>query len=102
MGNILGILTLLAIVAGVNGQILEQLLGRWENATINKAMPLISLAGGLAESLAFKMGGLLPAELTSSISVPLIGWSVAVGVVIGLGSGFVHKLIGRVGVGVSK
>ena len=102
MGNILGILTLLAMVAGVNEQILEQLLGRWENPTVNKAMPLISLAVGLAEGIAFKMGGLLPAELTSQVAVPLIGWSVAVGVVIGLGSGFVHKLIGRVGVGGSK
>lgn len=99
MGSLLNLITVMLVISTLNEQVIEHLLGRWQNALLNKCLVYISLAIGIGEALAFRINGLkfLPADM--QIEAPIWVGCLATGVVIGMGSGFIHKIAGNIGVG---
>lgn len=86
------LLVALLFLAALNERAMEYALGRWHKPTVDRFLPLVSLAVGVVEALALKLNALVLVDLSLE---PVVG-QIATGVVLGMGSNAIHFFFGKV------
>jgi len=97
----INLLTIALVLATCNEVLVERFLGQWNNPTINKLLIYIVLLLGIGEAFAFKFNGIAMSGIQGIVAPWWIG-CIATGLLIGSGSGVIHKFMGTAGVGSSS